>query len=473
MIEVNRNSIIIRNVDVSSIQYKKFENAFSFYNKVTHKFDYSLFILIDKDIHCPATIGEDIIQTYFPNKKIIKNYLGSPQPDDITFNMKHKPRDSIQTEALSFLVSIKDDEYRWRMLNLATGSGKTFVSIAAISQIKQKTMIIVDSIDLANQWKSQFLYHSDLNDDDIYIISGMESIENKDIKSHKIYIAIYNTLSMLIDKDYNALNELNHKLKIGLRIFDESHIHFKSLCMINSLSNVNYTFFLTATPKRSDYRENILYSKIFKKVPSYNGHKEKNEKYHQIILVNFDSKPSDKQKASVKTKYGFSLIKWCNFLATDELYCNYIDSLFKLFNYFKFIEKNKKVAIVLPTINLINKTYDSLKEKYQIDIGKFVGEIKKKQRGEELNKKIFLTNEKIFGKGIDVPDLDIIINYAQISSSVNVEQLLGRLRNTEGHNHILIDMCDIGFDECKKQLLLRKRYYKKVAQKIIQINQTL
>src|SRR5574344_472376 len=474
MIEENRCSIIIRGADVNSNEFKSFEKAFSVYNPVTHKYEYNIYTELNGNIYAPATITSSIVQTYFPSFTIVKNFANTPKADTINFSMAHTPRTDIQETALSFLKTIRNDkDNKNRMLNLATGSGKTFVSIALISYLKQKAMIVVDSIDLAAQWKHEILYHTDLTDDDILIMSGIEAVDlAKSNKNYKIFIAIHKTLNMILSVDANGINDLIHKLKIGVRIFDECHTNFKSICVINSLSNVNYTIFLTATPNRSDYKEDILFSKVFKHVPSYDGNKIDNEKYHTVVLISFDSHPTSKQKASVKTKYGFSLIKWANFLSENRLYENYIYSLNKIITSFGLIDKNKKVAIMLPTIELINKTYDSLHAIYpQLEIGKFIGEIKKDKRSEELSKIFILTNQKIFGKGIDVPDLDCIINYVQLSSKVNLEQIIGRLRNNSKHDHVFIDVTDNGYYQCRNQLKSRKRFYKKIAKKIIEITE--
>jgi len=475
MIEENRNSIVIRDVDFNSSEYKKFEHAFSLYNTVTHKYDYSIYTIIDQDIHIPATVSASVIQSYFTNHVIVKNFAGTALAENISFNIKHQPRDIIQSESLDFLKSMKNDNYRrYRMLNLATGSGKTYVTISTLSNLGQRAIIIVDTADLATQWKDQLLYHSDLTEDDIFIISGRESVEEAKKGQYKIFIAIQKTLGMLLDEDLNAVNKLMHKLKIGTRVFDECHVNFHSTCMINSLSNVNYTIYLTATPNRSDFKEDILYSKVFGKVQAYDGHKSEKERYHKVVLVGFDSHPNDKQKASVKTKYGFCMNKWANFLATDECYTYYKDCLFSILNIFKLIETNKKVAIMLPTIDLIDKTFNDLKNTYpSLEIGKFIGEVKKDNRKTELEKIVIITNNKIFGKGIDVPDLDCIINFVQLSSTVNLEQIIGRLRNNPGHSHVLIDVTDEGYIECKNQAKVRKRFYKKIAKEIKEVNKKL
>ena len=46
MIEVNTDSITIRNIDFTSTEYKKFEKEFSFYNSVTFKYNHKYDIIL-------------------------------------------------------------------------------------------------------------------------------------------------------------------------------------------------------------------------------------------------------------------------------------------------------------------------------------------------------------------------------------------------------------------------------------------
>ena len=144
MIEENRNSIIIRNVDFESNEYKRFEKAFSLYNNVTHKFDYSIYTIVGNDIHIPETVTPSLVQTYFVKDLIVQNYAGTPAADSITFKMLHTPRTDIQREALAFLLTIKNDKHEChRMLNLATGSGKTYMAVFDVMQFKPKHMLFI------------------------------------------------------------------------------------------------------------------------------------------------------------------------------------------------------------------------------------------------------------------------------------------------------------------------------------------
>lgn len=475
MIEENRNSIIVRNVNTDSLEFSKFERAFSIYDLVYHQYSFHAYTLLDGNLYVPATVTPETVQTFFPNEAIVRNYAGTPKPKAAAFKMRNGPRSDIQTEALGFLMGMKNDQKeRSRMLNLATGTGKTFVSISMLSQYGVRGMVLVDSVDLANQWKKEFLFHTDMKDDDVFIISGEESVsEAKKNAKAKVFISILKTIGSLIQADSDAMNSLMHKLGIGVRIFDECHTNFKAICDINELSNVSYTVYLTATPNRSDYKEDRLYGKVFGKIPFYDGHKNLNAKYHTVVLCGFDSHPTGVQVASVKSKYGFSVTKWAEFISSGQQFDNYYKSLTNVISKFKLIEKGLKFAIMLPTIDLIEKTKTNLERDYGIDVGRFIGEIPKDKRADELKKTVFLTNQKIFGKGIDVPDLDCIVNYVQLSSKVNLEQILGRLRNNEGHSHVLIDVTDTGFAPCKTQQRSRKSFYKTIAKSLYTVEGSL
>jgi superfamily II DNA or RNA helicase len=471
LIEVGRNSIVVRNIDVDSQEFKNMNYNYSLYDKVLHRYTFSAFTIIDKDIYFPASVTVQEISKYFKNREIVTNYQTTAKSAKVLYEMKHPPRDELQKKSINFLMEMKDDyDMRERFLSLATGSGKTYVTINVISRLKRKAIIIVDTLDLAAQWKREFLNHTDLKDSDVVILSGSGSVEDeiKD-KVGKVYVAIHRTLGNLITEDYNSINRLMNKLGIGIRVFDESHVNFKNICSINALSNVEYSIFLTATPSRSSFSDDHLYGKVFRRIPYFNGKDIYDEKYHTVILYKMDTKPSFDEKLAVKTKYGFNAPRWANHIE-ETSYDIFIESLTEIIDKFKLKEKAKKIAIMLPTLSLIARVKKDL-EAINLETGTFIGEIKKTERHKELEKQFILTNDKIFDKGIDVKDLEVLINFVPFGSIVKTEQIMGRLRYGKDKNSVLIDVTDFGYEECIKQYKLRKRFYKKRAKKILEFDQ--
>jgi superfamily II DNA or RNA helicase len=469
MIEVGRNSIVVRNVDLESKSFKNVNYHYSLYDGVYRKYTMSAFTVIDKDIYFPASIGVPEIQKFFAQKEVVVNYKTTAKSSPVSYQMKHGPRDELQEKAIAFLMTMKKDyDVRSRMLSLATGKGKTYTTINAIAKLNKRPMIVVDTSELALQWKREFINHTDLKDEDIVIISGEASVI-KEIKSQngKVYIAIHRTLTNLLSNDLNSINNLMNKLGIGVRVFDEAHVNFNNVCMINALSNVEYTIYLTATPGRSNYTDDFLYGKVMGRIPYFNGKNIEDDKYHTVLLYHFDSKPTIDEKFSVKSKYGFSSAKWAANLQGDSF--EFLDEAIKdIFDRLKLVERDKKVAIMLPTLKLIEMVKQQFNDQ-GLEVGTFIGEVKANKRKDELDKKIILTNDKIFDKAIDVKDLEVLINFVPFASDVKTEQIMGRLRKNEGKSSIFIDVTDIGYDECVKQYKLRKRFYKKRAKKLIEI----
>ena len=123
----------------------------------------SAFTIIDNDLYFPSSVGVNQLTKHFPDKDVVYNYKTTTKSAPVSYVMKNKPRNELQTEAIKFLMKMKNDNYvRNRFLSLATGKGKTYVTINTISQFKKRPFIIVDTLELARQWKDQYLKHTNL-----------------------------------------------------------------------------------------------------------------------------------------------------------------------------------------------------------------------------------------------------------------------------------------------------------------------
>ncbi len=471
MIEVGRNNIVIRDVDFNTKEYDDFYKAFSVYDKVCFRYVNNVFTIVNNDVYIPSSITADVILKYFPNKKVVKNYLTTSIYSGVSYNMVNQIRDDLQREGLKFLKRMKyDPENKQRFLSLATGKGKTFTSILLTKELNVRPLIIVDKISLAEQWRNQFLLHTDINENKIKIISGAKTIkdENSDCE---VFIAVNRTLDSMIAKDKNSMSQLCKDLKIGIKIFDEAHHNMKSTCQINSLSNVEYILYLTATPSRSQFSEDIIYSRIFKKIPYFNGKFVDNvvERYLNVILYRFDSEPPAIVKANISTNRGFSINNWCRWLY-DKGKEKFDECLLEIMDEFKLFDRKMQTVIILPEIELIENTkiiLDEYLKKYEIECSKLTGSMKEKDRIEAVKNQFILTTSKMFEKALDKEEIECIINFDQFRSAVKLEQTMGRIRYGKDKRHIYIDVTDRGFPQCKSMLTDRKRLYKAKVKSIV------
>lgn len=122
-----------------------------------------------------------------------------------------------------------------------TGPGKTVCGIVMASRLKQRTLILVKSKDLANQWHEAIKHFTGL---DAGLIGGGKNAEGEEFT-----IALTQTL---IKRDVSIL-------KYGLVIADECHNLPASQAygVINGL-NAKFKYGLSATPQRRDNLEFLI-----------------------------------------------------------------------------------------------------------------------------------------------------------------------------------------------------------------------
>ena len=123
--------------------------------------------------------------------------------------------------------------------------------------------MITTNRDWISQWKKNVLEYTNIKDDEIYILNGSRSIVQLargdiDLNNIKFIMSTHATIQSFAAKHgWESIAALFASIRVGLKIYDEAHLNFDNMCMIDSFSNTFRTLYLTATPARSDYGENI------------------------------------------------------------------------------------------------------------------------------------------------------------------------------------------------------------------------
>ena len=154
-----------------------------------------------------------------------------------------------------FQVEIIDKTYKQLkeigggIITVSCGQGKTYMSINISTLINQKTLILVHTSVLLDQWMDRIKYF--IPNAKIGIIQGKKfDIENKDY-----VIAMLQTIIRLkSEEDFKSF---------GLTIYDEAHhMAAPSFSKAFPIVSSKYNLGLSATPKRSDNLQNIFYWNI-------------------------------------------------------------------------------------------------------------------------------------------------------------------------------------------------------------------
>ena len=93
-------------------------------------------------------------------------------------------------------------------------------------------------------------------------------------------------------------------LRVGIKIYDESHLYFDNTMMIDNFSDVWKTYYLTATPMRSDREEDRIYQRCYEKVPKLSLFDEEKDPHTEYISIHFNSNPTPYDINGCQNMYG-------------------------------------------------------------------------------------------------------------------------------------------------------------------------
>lgn len=269
--------------------------------------------------------GSILIPRFYPinNDEIIDM---SPDGENISIEHHITPRNEMQKKAIDYIVNNKNG-----ILQIACGSGKTVISIAALSIIKKRTIIVSHKDTLIKQWKAEILAHTNIKSENI----GRLSSQNyKKCLDCDIILTTPQTIVYNIENDkkdfLNALQNAN----IGLLIIDECHTSAaaEKFSLASLFIDTKRVIGLSATPEaRQDGLVDII-------------------KYHLGEIKIFEN---EKKDIIVPKIYMLYFPFGCY-----ENYKNYINfgGKFNLARYYKQLGKKGEYNKIVG--NLINKAFN-------------------------------------------------------------------------------------------------------------------
>lgn len=424
------------------------DSKFNF--KVTESFNYPIFIETKNKIYIPKMYG--INKFGYPNN-ILDNYNGISWQNDIPFNGNLYDR---QLEPANVLINACKEQ-GGGILALATGYGKTICLLYVLSQLKGKTIIVVNKIPLMNQWISEI--KTFLPNAKVGVIQGQKNI---DIQDKDIVVAMLQSLARI---DYPECFFDDYKIAV----FDEIH-NISSQMFSKVLFNLcsKYTIGLSATPNRSDGCEYVFKYHIGEIV--YKGETERKGKPPILKLIKIDSK--EYKEISTENKFtGQKQIQFTSMLSELIDMPKRNSLIIELIK--QHVVQNRKILVLSDRRNhlvLLKNLLD--KEKVTFTYGLFLGAMKQIDLDKARTANVILATFAAFKEGVSEKDLDTLIlcspkkYIGHIKNSIKNEgglmnQVVGRIfrRDHIERNPVIIDLSD-QFSVYKNQAAQRRVFYK-------------
>ena len=452
------------------------EKTFSVFDIITHKRVPKGMLYDDEKRILMLPRGIDI--GYLERMLQIQNPIVDTDIDPVgdigQVMLKYKPRDDVQKEAIKFMLSIgqyrRNETSTMMSINLNTGKGKTYCAIAVMAFLRMRSIVITDSVGWLNQWRKFIVEYTDIKDNEIYLISGAPSLNmlyNRDISQYKVLLSTHSTLKSIGDKlGWERISDFFRYCQIGVKFFDEAHLNFDNMFQIDCYTNSFMSYYLTATPARSDQGENTIFQFYFKNVPSIDLFDEDNDPHTKYAAIRFNSHPTATDISDCKGRYGLNRIAYIDYLIHTE---NFEKVLIILVNmaikkpgkHLFYVGTNEAILYVR---KLIYKHFPSLIE----DVGIYTSIVPPEKKKEELEKKIILSTTKSAGAAMDIKGLVETVNLAEpFKSRVLAQQTLGRTRD-EGTMYK--DVVDTSFYYTKKFYEHKKPIFDRYATECVEVN---
>lgn len=324
------------------------------------------------------------------------------------------------------------------------GSGKTIIGLEIIAQKRQPALIIVHRQQLFDQWIERIQSFLKIPKQEIGQIGNQKFKVGKEITVAMIQSL---TRSDEISKIANSF---------GTIIVDECH-HIPAKSFREAIVNFNsfYLYGLTATPKRKNNDEKLIYV--------YIGNILYNAGQIEQIKQNIVKAEINVRETTLYAPFDYKIDKY-ETISRVLIYDTQRNTLI-----IDDLEKNVgrfKTVLVLTErkahVNILNLY---LKDKFEtITIHGDDSERSRKSKLEQLKQghyKIVISTGQYFGEGVDIENLECLFIVYPFAFEGKLIQYIGRIQRS-GKPPVIFDYRDSKIDYFDKMFKQRNRYYKKL-----------
>lgn len=314
------------------------------------------------------------------------------------------------------------------------GFGKTLIGAKMIEQRACNTLVVVNKNMLLNQWIERFTDYFGMNKKEIgYLGKGKNKLNG--ILDVATMQSLKNTPELIENYSFVIVDECHH---IPAVTFEQIIKGFKG----------KYILGLSATPKRKDGLEPILYQQL------------------GSVAYEFKAKKSFLNRVKViQTEFQSNLDNYSNIigqLCVDKRRNEQIIAAIK--------EHDSRTILVLTDRLEHISELEILLEALNIEYLSVHGNQSKKEQAENMDavreSRLILATTSFFGEGIDFPHLNTIIFATPISYYGRLIQYLGRI-GRDGQDCLAIDFLDAHNAMLNSAFKKRKEGYKQMHYKFV------
>jgi superfamily II DNA or RNA helicase len=463
IIETTKNGTII--IPYVKDTCKTLVRETSIWDKVYHKaIEITGFILPYKDTKAFVTHNQ--------SRKYLKSSFYDYQINELPTNKARYMEefkfnsDIVLTEVQrEILTEITDNPNRDEIfIHLQTGYGKTILAIYVSAIIGYKTLITCFSSNILRQWVNTLVEKTNCHADRICLLNSTKTLmdiytDNYYYEDKDIFLCTPGLLTGFGSRyGYEKLYPLINRMGIGTLIVDEAHRNIANIVKINAFTNIDKTLYLSADNTVGDSEKERMYKNIFnntlfiKPSDGYNV----SMRYTKAIVYEYNSHPSQKEKDSIFTDYGYSSRLFVEYQFGKEYLLHNLDLILE--SIYKSNVEGYRILILLNFIDHVNMVYQKLKDDVGslYVIGRFHSQMEQDEKDSTLeHADIIVSTYQSFGTGMDVvsPPIKYVIS-TNNENKVSHSQAAGRARPLPDKSDVYyFIMIDVGFANYTKKKL--------------------
>lgn len=482
---MNDGIINITTTGVVITPYYKHQNMYlekltSTYNSVKHARDPITGFFFDYEKTPMSFVTHKHDKTFLQNQfsgyiiKDIPPSYGSALSQPISLNPDITPRE-VQYELIQGVLDNKH-LHQW-FIYLSQGFGKTLLSIYLITYFNKKTLIMCYNTDILKQWYHTMKDKTDSDPKKILIIDS--SLLLKKILLGEFPVWEYDifmcTPGLLVSfgkkVGFQMLSALMDKMGIGFKIYDEAHRNIANIVKINAYTSIDKTLYLSADFGQSASSKEKLYFNMFYGVPILKPSDElmNTLKYTTAIVMMYNSRPTELEKASMYTRRGISFYEYMKYQFTKDIFFDVLNYTIDMIS--KTNTNNYKILILVNMIEHVDQLYDKLHDQYgdKYIMGKYHSKVSEEEKDFCRNTcNMIISTYQSFSTGLDVSLIKYVIS-CSLCTKIDDSQSSGRARPLpDGSDAFYFMFADIGISYTKKKLSSRLGYLQQTKIKQIQ-----
>ena len=433
-----------------------------------------------KIFYVPRGYDPNILADHY---KTFINFSSEPtKKKKVNFNLHCFPKNSAQKEAVRFLSGKNEYSHLYgdtqQVLTMPPGEGKTYCTISALSLLGYRSIIVVNTITLRDQWKEKFIEYTGLNDSCIHALESVSSIEKIMLPKNKrklngvvSFLVTHDTLRNYMNKHgVVSLGDVFNELQVGVKVIDEAHLEYTNTLMIDYATNVWKTIYLTATFARSDDGDNKIFQKSFNMIHKLKIESESKRRHVVYMPYIYKTKPSVVVRELVRGIKGFNKYKYIDYELESGKMISILENFLRL-----FIEKQKiegKIVLLSSKKDSCDALKDLVSELYPAYSSCVYYTGNKRDDFKEFG--IICATPQMLGTAIDIPGHRIVINLEPTRSTVNTMQVIGRLREfSPDKDTYYIELVDKAFPNVWDMYKVRLKFLSSVVKETRVIDETV